>query len=80
VAGIEEIRDFVAMARREAGGEDVVCRPEIIGDALELTIYGEGGRFLDSLTLGPDRLPASPEAMLGLIGTFVRLVRDAPRG
>jgi hypothetical protein len=78
VAGIEEIRDFVAMARREAGGEDVVCRPEIIGDALELTIYGEGGRFLDSLTLGPDRLPASPEAMLGLIGTFVRLVRDAP--
>lgn len=78
VAGIEEIRDFVAMARREAGGEDVVCRPEIMGDALELTIYGEGGRFLDSLTLGPDRLPASPEAMLGLIGTFVRLVRDAP--
>lgn len=78
VAGIEEIRDFVAMARREAGGEDVVCRPEIIGDALELSVYAEGGRFLDSLTLGPDRLPASPEAMLGLIGTFVRLVRDAP--
>jgi hypothetical protein len=78
VAGIEEIRDFVAMARREAAGEDVVCRPEIMGDALELTIYSEGGRFLDSLTLGPDRLPASPEAMLGLIGTFVRLVRDAP--
>jgi hypothetical protein len=51
-----------------------------MGEALELSVYAEGGRFLDSLTLGPDRLPASPEAMLGLIGTFVRLVRDAPRG
>jgi hypothetical protein len=78
VAGIEEIRDFVAMARREAGADDVVCRPEIMGDALELTVYTADGRFLDSLTLAADRLPASPEAMLGLIGTFVRLVRDAP--
>jgi hypothetical protein len=78
VAGIEEIRDFVAMARREAGADDVVCRPEIIGDALELTVHTAEGRFLDSLTLAADRLPASPEAMLGLIGTFVRLVRDVP--
>jgi hypothetical protein len=76
--GVDEIRAFVEAARREAGGSDVVCRPEIIGEALELTVYTVEGRFLDGLTLPPDRLPASAEAMLGLIGTFVRLVRDAP--
>jgi hypothetical protein len=76
--GVDEIRGFVEAARREAGGLDVVCRPEIVGEALELTVYTVEGRFLDSLTLPPDRLPASAEAMLGLIGTFVRLVRDAP--
>ncbi|GAA0575045.1 hypothetical protein GCM10009416_12140 [Craurococcus roseus] len=74
--GIGEIRAFVEAARREAG--EVVCRPEIIGEALELTAYTVEGRFLDSLTLPPDRLPASAEATLGLIGVFVRLVRDAP--
>lgn len=74
--GIGEIRAFVEAARREAG--EVVCRPEIIGEALELTAYTVEGRFLDSLTLPPDRLPASAEATLGLIGAFVRLVRDAP--
>ncbi len=76
--GVGEIREFVEAARREAGGLDVVCRPEIIGEALELTAYTVEGRFLDSLTLRADRLPASAEAMLGLIGTFVRLIRDAP--
>ena len=76
--GIDEIREFVEAARREAGGMDVVCRPEVIGEALELAVYTVEGRFLDSLTLPPDRLPASAEAMLGLVGTFVRLVRDAP--
>ena len=55
-----------------------MCRPEIVGEALELTVYTVEGRFLDSLTLSPDRLPASAEAMLGLVGAFVRLVRDAP--
>lgn len=75
---VDEIRAFVEATRREAGGLDVVCRPEIIGGALELTVYTVEGRLLDSLTLLPDQLPASAEAMLGLIGTFVRLVRDAP--
>ena len=76
--GIDEIRAFVEVARREAGGLDVVCRPEIIGEALELAAYTVEGRFLDSLTLPPDRLPASAEATLALVGAFVRLVRDAP--
>jgi hypothetical protein len=79
VEGIDEIREFVEAARREAGGLDVVCRPEVIRQALELALYTVEGRFLDSLTLPPDRLPVAAEAMLGLIGTFVRLVRDAPR-
>jgi hypothetical protein len=78
VEGIDEIRAFVEAARREAGGLDVVCRPEIIGEGLELTAYTVEGRLLDSLTLPPDRLPASAESTLGLVGAFVRLVRDAP--
>ena len=76
--GVDEIREFAEAARREAGGLDVVCRPEVIGEVLELAVYTVEGRFLDSLTLPPERLPASAEAMLGLIGAFVRLVRDAP--
>lgn len=76
--GVDEIRAFVEAARREAGGLDVVCRPEVVGEALELAAYTVEGRLLDSLILPPERLPASAEAMLGLIGTFVRLVRDAP--
>jgi hypothetical protein len=76
--GVDEIRAFVEAARREAGGLDVVCRPEVTGEALELAAYTAEGRFLDSLTLPPDRLPASAEAALGLVGAFVRLVRDAP--
>lgn len=75
---IEDIRDFIAMTRREAGGDDIVCRPEIIGDALELSIYTNAGRFLDSLTLGPKRLPAPAEEIVALVGTFVRVVRDVP--
>jgi hypothetical protein len=56
----------------------VVCRPEIIGETLGLTLYTAEGRFLDSLILPPARLPASAEGMLGLLGAFVRLVRDPP--
>ncbi|MDB5373619.1 MAG: hypothetical protein JWP04_2261 [Belnapia sp.] len=78
MAGGDSIREFVEAARREAGGSDVVCRPAIIGDALELTIYTVEGRFLDSLTLPPDRLATSAEGMLGFVGTIVRLVRDTP--
>ena len=76
--GIDEIREFIAMARGEAGGEEVVCRAEIIGTGLELSLYAASGRFLDSLTLTADRLPAAPEEMLRVIASFVRLVPNAP--
>ena len=76
--GLEEIRGFVDVARGEAAGEEVVCRPEVVGEALELTLYTRGGRFLDSLTLTADRLPASAEEMPRLIEAFVPLVKDAP--
>jgi hypothetical protein len=75
---IDEIREFVAMARGEAGGEEIVCRPEVINDGLELALYTESGRFLDSLTLAADRMPASAAEMAGLIAAFVRVVKDRP--
>ena len=78
VGGLEEIREFFTTARNEAGGEDVVCRPEVIGETLELAIYSESGRFLDSLTLPAARLPARAEEMPRLIQSFVRIVKDAP--
>lgn len=77
--GIEDIRQFVAAARCEAGGEEVLCRPEVNGDALELTLTTRGGRFLDSLTLPADRMPTRAEDMVQLIGSFVLLVRDGPK-
>ncbi|WP_043833718.1 hypothetical protein [Muricoccus aerilatus] len=78
-SGIEEIRDFVEMARREAG-EEVVCRPEVIGEALELSLYTRAGRFLDSLTLPPERLPMPAVEMPRVIQGFVPLLRDVPGG
>ncbi|MCB4823372.1 hypothetical protein [Roseicella aerolata] len=78
LGGLDEIREFIEAARREAGGEEVVCRPRVAGETLELTLTTAEGRFLDSLTLPPERLPASAEGMLGLLGAFVRLVRDPP--
>jgi hypothetical protein len=76
--GLEEIREFVAAGRREAGGGEVVCRLEVHGDALELSLYTEDGRFLDSLTMPASRLPARAEEMHQLIEVFVRLVQDQP--
>jgi hypothetical protein len=80
MGGLEEIRDFVAACRREAGGDEVVCHPQIIADALELSVYTEAGRWLDSLTVPAGRLPLPAEEMPSLIGTFVRLVQDRPGG
>lgn len=73
-AGIDEIRDGIAMARQEAGGEEVVCRATIVGNGLELTLSTESGRVLDSLSLPAERLPAPAEDMLRLIASLVRIV------
>ncbi len=78
VEGLDEIREFIEVARRESGGAEVVCRPQVVAGALELTLYTVEGRFLDALTLPPDRLPAPAEDMHGLLGALVRLVRDPP--
>lgn len=78
LGGLDEIREFIEAARGEAGGEEIVCRPRLAGDTLELTLYTAGGRFLDSLALLPERLPVSAEGMLGLLGAFVRLVGESP--
>ena len=76
--GLEDIRAFVAECRGKAGGDEVVCRPEVVGDDLELSVYTVSGRFLDSLTMPASKLPARAEQMPPLIGAFVRVVQDAP--
>ena len=75
---LEEIRIFVETARGEAPGEVVLCRIEIVGDDLELALYTEAGRFLDSLTLAAASLPAPAAEMPRLIEAFVPVVRDVP--
>jgi hypothetical protein len=72
---IDDIRQFVAMVRREAGDEDVVGRLDIHDRGLELGLSTTGGRFLDSMTLAADRFPARADEMAAVIGTFVRIVR-----
>jgi hypothetical protein len=76
--GLEEIREFVAACQHKAGGNDVVCHPQIIGDAVELSLYTEAGQLLDTLRMPASRLPAPAEEMSPLIGAFVRLVQDSP--
>ena len=76
--GIEEIRAFVETARREVPDEEVVCRPEVVGEALEITLYTRTGRFLDSLTLSREQLPVPAEEMPRLLEAFVPMVGDAP--
>jgi hypothetical protein len=76
--GLEEIREFVAACRRRAGGDEVVCHPQIISGALELSFYTEAGQLLDSLTMPASRLPTRAKEMAPLIGAFVRLVQDSP--
>jgi hypothetical protein len=78
MSGFEEIREFVAACRRKAGGDEVVCHPQITPDALELSVYTPAGEWLDSLTMPAARLPARPEEMPPLIGAFVHLVQDRP--
>ncbi len=77
-AGLDEIREFVAACRRQAGEDEVVCHLRAIADALELTLFTEAGERLDSVTMRANRLPAPAEDMAPLIGSFVRLVQDRP--
>jgi hypothetical protein len=72
-SGLEEIRDFVEAGRRTAGGE-VVCRPKIVGEDLELSLYTGAGELVQQLTLPGSRLPAPLEDMASLIGAFVEVV------
>lgn len=78
--GLEEIRDFIAATRSKAAGERIVCYTQIMGEALQLSLYTEAGRFLDSLAMPAGKLPARAEEMDPLVGAFVRLVADRPAG
>ena len=77
-AGLEEIRAFVAEARRQTGGGDIVCLLETVGEDLKLTLYTADGRTLESLTMAANRLPAGLEQMPRVIGALVRVVQQAP--
>ena len=77
-SGLEDIRAFVTEGRRKAASIDIVCRADIVGDDIELTLYTEGGQFLDRLTMQASKLPVSAGQMPSLIGAFVRVVEDSP--
>ncbi|MBO1080656.1 hypothetical protein [Roseomonas haemaphysalidis] len=72
--GLQEIRDFVDMARQEAPEAEVVCRAEVLPAALRLTVLTRAGQVLDSLELPAERLPAPPAEMPALIAGFVPLL------
>ena len=77
-SALAEIREFVAVGRQEAGGEDIVCLPQVNGDDLELSLYTNSGRYLDSLALPGSRLPAPAQEMSELIGGFAQIVQSRP--
>ena len=76
---LEEIREFVIACRRKSGGDGIVCHPNIVGGALELSCHTEAGQFLDSLKMPAARLPAPAEEMPHLICTLVRLIENGPK-
>ncbi|WP_159995296.1 hypothetical protein [Roseomonas sp. 18066] len=78
--GIEEIRNFVAVAREESRGENVVCVPQVEDDALRLALYTESGNFLDELRIEADQLPVPAADMPPLLSAFVTLVAQPPGG
>ena len=74
--GLEDIRTFVTESRRNAGGDEVVCRLKIDGDDLGLALYTATGHFLDALTMPGSKLPVRADQMPPLINSFVRVVQD----
>lgn len=68
---IEEIRDFIAVAQAEAGGETITGRIALAGKSLELHVHTESGRYLDTLTLPPERLEAGIDEMAEIIGSLI---------
>ncbi len=75
---IDEIRAFIAMVRREANGEEIVGHATVDDERLELALYTHSGRFMDSLTLARDRIPATPDEMADLLASLVRVVKHPP--
>jgi hypothetical protein len=78
VGDIADIRAFVAEGRYDAQDEEVVCRPEIIGDGLELSLYTRGGCFVSSMSIAADRMPAPVDEIIRLLDSFVPVVKDVP--
>ncbi len=76
--GLEEIRDFIGKCRNEAGGDEVLCHLHIASEELGLSVYTQAGRFIDSLVVPAERLPARVEDMPPLIGAFATLVLEKP--
>jgi hypothetical protein len=76
--GLEDIRAFIARCRAEAGGDEVFCHLHVASEELGLSVYTWAGRFLDSLVVAAERLPARVEDMPPLIGAFVTLVLEKP--
>jgi hypothetical protein len=64
--------------RRGARKTSLPTRQDLCAEVLVLALYAERGRFLDSLTLTADRLPARAAEMAGVIESFVRVVKDIP--
>ncbi len=76
--GLEDIRAFIGKCRSDSGGGEVVCHLHIASEELGLSVYTQAGRFIDSLVIPAERLPARVEDMPPLIGAFVTLVLEKP--
>ncbi|WBV45186.1 hypothetical protein [Pseudoroseomonas cervicalis] len=76
--GLDEIRDFVEVARQEAPGEALVCVPRAGEGALHLALYTASGRKLDEISLEAERLPVPLTEMPALLEGIVPLAHRPP--
>ncbi|KAA2212555.1 hypothetical protein [Teichococcus oryzae] len=76
--GLQEIRDFIDMARREAPGEELVCVPRVEGESLHLALYTRSGRLMDQISLDAEQLPMAAAEMPALLESLIPVMPRPP--
>jgi hypothetical protein len=75
----DEVVDFIDIARREAGGEPVVCVPRVAGGRVELALYTASGRLLDAGDFGKAEDGAVPAWLREIVAALVPVLDEPPR-
>jgi hypothetical protein len=75
----DELRDFIEIAAGEAGEDGLICVPRIARNRVELSLFTNSGRLLDTRDFGNAELGAVPPGLLAAVTAIVP-VSDLPPG